>query len=79
MTNPSTAVAQHGDLVTHPVALVVDSPERVRVWDPFVRLFHWSLAVTVLIAFLTGDELEGLHVFVGYVVMGLIAVRLVWG
>ena len=33
----------------------------------------------MLIAFLTGDELEGLHVFVGYVVMGLIAARLVWG
>ncbi|UHD16497.1 cytochrome b/b6 domain-containing protein [Thiocapsa bogorovii] len=79
MTNPSTAVAQHGDLATHPAASVVDSPERVRVWDPFVRFFHWSLAVAVLIAFVTGDELEGLHVFVGYVVMGLIAARLVWG
>ena len=33
----------------------------------------------MLIAFLTGDELEGLHVFVSYVVMGLIAARLVWG
>jgi cytochrome b len=55
------------------------SAERVRVWDPFVRFFHWSLAVAVLIAFLTGDELEGLHVVVGYFIMGLIAARLVWG
>jgi len=78
MTNTSTAVVQHGDLATRPVARVA-SPERVRVWDPFVRFFHWSLAVAVLIAFLTGDAIEGLHVFVGYVVMGLIAARLVWG
>ncbi|WP_295391740.1 cytochrome b/b6 domain-containing protein [uncultured Thiodictyon sp.] len=53
--------------------------ERVRVWDPFVRFFHWSLAVAVLIAFLTGDELEDLHVAVGYFIMGLLAARLVWG
>jgi cytochrome b len=43
----------------------------VRVWDPFVRSFHWSLTGTVLIAFLTGDELEGLRIFAGHVVMGL--------
>jgi cytochrome b len=79
MTNPTSAVAQLGDVATHPVARVVESPERVRVWDPFVRFFHWSLTGAVLIAFLTGDALEGLHFFVGYVVMGLIAARLVWG
>jgi len=79
MTNPSIAVAQLGVVAPHPAARVADSTERVRVWDPFVRFFHWSLAIAVLIAFLTGDALEGLHVFVGYVVMGLIAARLVWG
>ena len=40
MTNPSTAVAQPGDLATHPAAIPVDSHERVRVWDPFVRFSH---------------------------------------
>ena len=40
-----------------------------------MRFFHWSLTGAVLIAFLTGDALEGLHVFAGYVVMALIAVR----
>ena len=32
-------------------------PEMVRVWDPLVRLFHWSLAVSFLVAFLTEDDL----------------------
>ena len=54
-------------------------PQRVRVWDPFVRLFHWVLAVAVLIALVTGDEVQGLHTLAGYTVMGLIAARLVWG
>ena len=51
----------------------------IRVWDPLVRLFHWSLAAAVLIAFITEDELLGLHLIAGYTVLGLIAFRLLWG
>jgi cytochrome b len=54
-------------------------PQRVRVWDPFVRLFHWALAAAVLMAFVTEDDGQGLHTLAGYTVMGLIAARLVWG
>ena len=28
----------------------------VRIWDPFVRLFHWSLAVCFAGAWLTSDS-----------------------
>jgi cytochrome b len=79
MTDQRIAVAERGDSTTRPLEPLANRPERVRVWDPFVRFFHWSLTGAVLIAFLTGDALEGLHVFVGYVVMALIAARLVWG
>ncbi len=79
MIHSSAAVVRSGDTVTFAEGPLADGPERVRVWDPFVRFFHWSLTGAVLIAFLTGDALEGLHVFAGYVVMGLIAARLVWG
>jgi len=51
----------------------------VRVWDPFVRLFHWGLGAAVLIAFLTEDELLGLHTWAGYTALTLIGARLVWG
>lgn len=53
----------------------------VRVWDLAVRLFHWSLVAGFAIAYLTGDSerQRELHVNAGYVVLGLIAFRLVWG
>lgn len=54
-------------------------PVTVRVWDPLVRIFHWSLLMAFIAAYATGDEWEKLHVQIGYVVLGLVAFRLIWG
>lgn len=54
-------------------------PAEVRVWDPLVRIFHWSLATGFSVAWLTGDEAKTVHIFVGYLVLGLIAFRILWG
>jgi len=54
-------------------------PAEVRVWDPLVRIFHWSVAAGFLIAWLAADDSEAVHVYAGYVVLALIAVRVVWG
>lgn len=54
-------------------------PATVKVWDPFVRLFHWALVALFAAAFLTGDETEWLHVRIGYAIGALVALRLVWG
>lgn len=51
----------------------------VRVWDPLVRVFHWSLVAAFAVAWLTGDELERLHEATGYVIIALLGIRLVWG
>lgn len=55
------------------------SPETVRVWDPLVRIFHWSLVGLFTFAFLTGDEWQDPHELAGYIIAGLIAVRVIWG
>lgn len=52
---------------------------RIVVWDPFVRAFHWSLVVAYLGAWLTAEELAGLHEQLGYFVLALIGLRLIWG
>ena len=55
------------------------SPATVKVWDPFVRVFHWSLVSLFAIALVTGDELERLHIAAGYFIVGLLALLIVWG
>jgi cytochrome b len=54
------------------------SAGEARVWDLFVRSFHWLLAGTVLIDWST-DEPRSLHVWLGYLAAALVAFRVVWG
>ncbi|MDP3551797.1 MAG: cytochrome b/b6 domain-containing protein [Novosphingobium sp.] len=56
--------------------------KQIRVWDLPVRLFHWLLVVTILIAFLSSEEESALapwHIPAGWITAVLIAFRLVWG
>ena len=54
-------------------------PHAVRVWDPFVRVFHWSLAVLFTLNIAILDEESRMHEWVGYAVLGLVAARILWG
>lgn len=52
---------------------------RIQVWDIFVRLFHWSLVILfVANAFFTDPEKIN-HIWVGYTIAGLVALRVIWG
>ncbi|MBA1333466.1 cytochrome B561, partial [Candidatus Endoriftia persephone str. Guaymas] len=55
------------------------SEKQIKVWDPLVRLFHWSLAVSFLLVYLSEDDFTSLHIIAGYSVGGLVVFRLLWG
>lgn len=52
---------------------------QVKVWDPVVRLFHWTLALGCIANLTVLREVEPAHELVGYVILGAIAVRILWG
>ena len=51
----------------------------VKVWDPFVRVFHWSLVSCVLLNYFVIDDGETIHQWLGYVASALVVMRIVWG
>ena len=50
-----------------------------RVWDPLVRIFHWAVVLGFFTAYFVEPEENPVHVVAGYIVLGLVLVRLVWG
>lgn len=54
-------------------------PATIRVWDPLVRLFHWSLVVSFAIAWISADEWDDLHIWAGYAAAALVSFRILWG
>ena len=55
--------------------------QRTLIWDLPTRLFHWSLALSFVGAWLTseGDQWRAIHVFLGYLMLGLFGFRVLWG
>jgi cytochrome b/nitrate/TMAO reductase-like tetraheme cytochrome c subunit len=55
--------------------------KRTLIWDLPTRLFHWALAFSFAAAWLTseGDQWRAIHVFFGYLLVGLVVFRVVWG
>jgi len=42
-------------------------------------VFHWSLATSFVVAWISGDDWKSLHLWAGYSMAALITMRLVWG
>ncbi len=54
--------------------------EQVKVWDVPVRLFHWSLVLGFVLAYLTAEAgILDIHVLIGYFLIALLLFRVFWG
>lgn len=53
--------------------------DAVPVWDPFIRVFHWSLVSCVLLNQFLLEEGEKPHEITGYVAAALVVLRIFWG
>jgi cytochrome b len=51
----------------------------IKVWDPLVRIGHWMLVAGFFTAYLTEDDFLAVHVWAGYLVATVVAVRVAWG
>ncbi|MGP4906937.1 cytochrome b/b6 domain-containing protein [Psychrobacter faecalis] len=52
---------------------------QVRVWDILVRITHWTVAAGIIANLLFTEDGSDLHAYVGYTVVGLVVIRLLWG
>lgn len=50
-----------------------------RVWDLPLRLLHWSLAATIVAAWITSADTGPAHTWLGYGAGAIVLARLAWG
>ena len=62
-----------------PMASAHSRPRSVVVWDPVVRLFHWLVVAGFMANMFVAEEGKLVHRWIGYGILALIVVRLVWG
>ena len=53
-----------------------ESKPAVKVWDLLVRIGHWTIVAGVITAWFTRGKW---HEWIGYAVLAIIALRIVWG
>jgi len=53
--------------------------KQIKVWDLFIRSFHWVLVIAFAIAYITEDDLMWLHSNAGYLILVLLGLRFLYG
>lgn len=56
--------------------------KKILVWDLPLRIFHWGFVISIVGAWIThelGEDYISLHMQFGYVALGLVSFRLIWG
>lgn len=56
------------------------SHRQIKVWDRFVRTFHWSQAALIVALVLTAHfGKQEVHMFLGFALTALVLARIAWG
>lgn len=61
------------------IACAPSRPRSVAVWDPVVRLFHWLVVAGFVANMFVAEEGKLVHRWIGYAILSLILLRLLWG
>jgi cytochrome b len=57
----------------------VHAPAKGVNWDPVIRVTHWVVAVSVLLDAVIIEEESRAHIWIGYAVLAMLALRVLWG
>lgn len=53
---------------------------KVKVWDGFIRSFHWLLVLSIALLYFSAEEgMIELHFVAGFFTLALLVTRLIWG
>lgn len=58
---------------------MTNEKKSVKVWDPLIRIGHWTLVLAFFIAYFTEDDFMTLHVWAGYIVGAYLIIRVLCG
>lgn len=50
-----------------------------RVWDPLVRVLHWTLVLSLLVSWLGTFAVSGTHQPAGWLALAVVVCRVAWG
>ncbi|MCK0769467.1 cytochrome B [Chromohalobacter salexigens] len=56
-----------------------EHPQKLKIWDPIVRILHWTLAIAFMTAWVSSGQWQTLHEWAGYTVGVAIVLRIIWG
>ncbi len=54
-------------------------PQTKKLWDPLIRLFHWSIATIFVANYFINEPGENWHQWLGYAAAGWLLIRFFWG
>ncbi len=60
-------------------AVSASRSQKILVWDPVVRLFHWAVVAGCFLDLFVLDDGETWHRYIGYAVAAALLFRVVWG